>query len=493
MEGVSAEAVAPPPPPPAAGPLRRVPLVGILACVGVLELVLNRIVARLLHQEFLQPRVGVVRALDDAGFFIFQLLSALGVMVMAAGILRVMIAGSEFRPGARASLPVVGGVFVALAGLGLVFKLPGHLLFHLHLSFLFLALLLVLAVVASHASWRVKLGAFLLYSAAPLRLVPQMIARLQHGTVALPEVYLYASLGVIVIGALLVLPPARRSWTGAVVALVLALSAAVLVRRDWETAARVAGYGFGVELPIHPLGQLAVIGALATVAYTAVSLLSVRGVHRLRGWGVGLLTLGGLGPELPYQMVLLALGFLCLAESAVRSDARPISREAFDGLLRRAAGAVGTQQVSVTGTPGAEVARLTTAAAAGTLPVSLVVNRRAGAIVRIDITVGEAPPREPPFVVERRDAPGLGPHESGARVLADDPAFDRVLALHDRRGAGAALLDDDTRKRMLALVQGWLAVWPQRGIAYRATALPSGDEALAQLIAFLRELAQRTA
>ena len=101
MEGVSAEAVAPPPPPPSAGPLRRIPLVGILAGVGLLELLLNRIVARLLHQEFLQPRVGVVRALDDAGFFTFQLLSALGVIVLAAGILRVMIAGSEFRPGAR--------------------------------------------------------------------------------------------------------------------------------------------------------------------------------------------------------------------------------------------------------------------------------------------------------------------------------------------------------------------------------------------------------
>jgi hypothetical protein len=58
---------------------------------------------------------------------------------------------------------------------------------------------------------------------------------------------------------------------------------------------------------------------------------------------------------------------------------------------------------------------------------------------------------------------------------------------------GAALLDEDTRKRMLALVHGWLGVWPQRGVAYRASELPAGEDSLAQLVTFVRELAQRTA
>jgi len=119
--------------------------------------------------------------------------------------------------------------------------------------------------------------------------------------------------------------------------------------------------------------------------------------------------------------------------------------------------------------------------------------RRAGVISEVELSAGEVPPRDPPFCLERRAATGLGPHESGARVEAGDPEFDRTFFIYDRRGSGAALLDDDTRKRMLALVQGWLAVWPQRGAAYRAATLPAGDDGLSQLIALIRELAARTA
>ncbi len=473
--------------------LGRVPLVVILGGIAFVELITNRIVARLLRHEFLQPRSGWTRALDDIGLFAFQLLSVLGLLVLGAGIIRVMVAGSQFRPGARMSLPIVGGVFIALAALATLVKLPGNLVFHLHLSFLFLALLLALAVLASHGTVSVKLGVFALIAATGLKLVPQMIARLSAEspfTALAHELFSYGALAAIVVGAILLVPRRGRMRLAPALTFVVVCGVSILVRSDWETAARVAGYGFGVELPIHPWGQLAVMAAMAATLYATISLLAVPGVHRLRGYGLMLLTLGGLSLELPAQLTLVSLGFLCIAESAVRSDGKPIAREAFDQLVRRAAALVGAAQATVTGPPEFEMARINAPAPAR---LSVQVARRAGVVSEVEITCGEVPPRDPAFCVELKVATGLGPHEAGARVETGDPAFDRIFLVHDRRGAGAALLDDETRARMMTLVSGWLGVYPQRGVAYRATTLPPGDDSLAQLVAFVRDIATRTA
>jgi hypothetical protein len=468
-------------------------VVVILGGIALLELVTNRIVARLLRTEFLQPRSSLTRALDDIGLFAFQFLSVLGLMVLIAGIGRVMVAGQEFRPGARMSLPIVGGVFVALSSLAMLVKLPGNLLFHLHLSFLFVTLLLALAVLASHASVAVKLGVVSLVAATGVKLVPAMMARLSaepRFSALANDVFSYTALALIVTGSILFVPRRGRLRAAPVITFLVVCGAAVLVRADWETAYRVAMYGFGVELPIHPWGQLAVLAALAATLYSTLSLLSVPGVHRLRGYGLMLLTLGGLSLELPAQLTLVALGFLCVAESAVRSDGKPIAREAFEQVVRRAAALIGAQQATITGTPGFEMARLH---APGDGRLTVQIARRAGVISEVEIALGEVPPRDPPFCVELRSNAGLGPHEPGARVETGDAAFDRAFLVHDRRGAGAALLDDDMRKRMSELVTGWLAVYPQRGVIYRATSLPSGDDSLATLVTFVKEIAQRTA
>lgn len=498
-----------PEPAPAPPSLSRLPLEALLAGVAFLELGLNRVLSRLIHLEFLQPRSGLTRAIDTVGLFAFQLVSVLGVMVLGAGILRVALYGREFRPGARASFPFVGAVFMTLAVLGICVRLPQNLHFHLHLSFLFLVMLMVLATLASHATASVKLGTVFLFGAVALRLVPAMLGRLWQRpplTASQSELVGHGVMVLIAVGALWLIPRRGRTRLAAVLTWIVVCAAALLIRRDWETAARVAAYGFGVELPIQPWGQLLCLGALAAAVYTTVRLLLHRGTQRLRGYGLVLLASGGLQLDLPYQLALVALGFLCLTESAVRVDGTPLTREAFDELVRRAAGSVGAPKVTVTGAPGYEVARLTSALvpaersdqsdAPATPPVQVVLSRRAGVISDVQVTVGEAPPRDPPFSIEHRAAAGLGPHAAGNRVETDDPAFDRTFTVHDKRGAGAALLDEDTRARFTRHVTGWLGVWPQRGVRYRTSELPGGaqnDDALPSLIAFLRELAARTA
>lgn len=472
---------------------RRAPLVAVLAAVGFVELVFNRILSRLIHVEFLQPRSSLTRVVDGIGLFTFHLVGVLAVLTLLAGLVRVAT-GPEFRPGARASLPLIGSVFTALAGLGTLFRLTPSLSFHLQLSFFFLGLLLVLATLASHATKKIKVGTLLLFAVAAARLLPQALSKLAHAptlTALGIELFNNVTMAGIAAGTLLFVPRRARSYLSPALTFVVVVAAALFIRKDWETAARVAAYGFGVDLSLTPWGQLLCLAALAGATFATLTLLRSQGTARLRGYGLLLLAAGGLHMELPYELVLVALGFFCLAASAVRTDGQPISREAFDGVVKHAAAALGAPKVTVTGEPGFEVARVH--APAGGTSVEVVVARRSEVISDVEISVGDTPPREPSFAIERHEARGLGPHPAGARVQTEDPEFDATFAVHDKRGAGAAVLDEDMRRRMLALVRGWLGVWPQRGVRYRATELAAGDDALPELIALVRELAQRTA
>jgi hypothetical protein len=469
--------------------------VAFLAGVALLELVLNRVVIRLIHLDFLQPRSTLTRVLDDTGLFAFELVSVLATLLLLAALVRVALGTEPFRPGARASIPLIGTVFVVLSMLGVLVKLPPNLQFHMHLSFVFMSLLLALSVVASPASGATKLGTLLLLLTLELRIVPNllvMVGRLPRETFWRGETMGLITLGCATVGLVLLIPRGSgRRLLSSVLTWIVVCAAAFLIRKDWETAARIAAYGFGVDLPVTPWGQLICLAALAAGLYATLRCLTVPGTTRLRGWGLLLVGLGGLQLELPGQLALVGLGLFCLAISAVRVDGAPLSREAFDTVLRHAAGLLGATSVTVTGDPGEETARVHSPA--GQPPVAVAVTRRVGTVIDVDIAVGEPPPRDPPFTLTRRGSGRLGPQPDGARVLTEDPAFDRAFEVRDKRGDGAPLLDEETRKRLASQVRGWLGVWPQRGVRYHARELPPGDETLAQLIVLLRELAARTA
>jgi hypothetical protein len=277
---------------------------------------------------------------------------------------------------------------------------------------------------------------------------------------------------------------------GLALAAILVGATAVLVRVDWETAARVAAYGFGVQLPMAPWALVIYLLALGGFTFTVVTLLSSSGPEKLRGWGLLLFGVSGLDQQVAFQMALGAVGLLCISESVVRGDGTPMTREAFENIVRRGAAAVGAPNVMLSGTSGYETVRLHAPPTAG-VPVALTVARSAGRIARIDVVVGEAAHRDPPFSLERRDAGRLGPRADGATVETGDAEFDHAFVTRDRRGLNVQLLDDATRARLLALCSGWLAVWPQRGVHYRARAIAGDDDALPLLIELLRDLATR--
>ncbi len=476
------------------GSTSRWSLVGLLAGVATAELVLNRILARVIHVDLLLPRSLSTRIADLTGLFLFMVLSVLSLSMLGAALGWVAVRGSEFRASARATFPLVGAVFLALGILGVMFRLPPNLAVHLRISFVFLTLLFAMAALASRAPGRVRVGVLLVWTGVVLMLWPQLLARLPVAVELTPsgvEGVMLGGLAAFVIAGLLLAPPRGRIGAMIFAGLVVA-AVAVLVRLDWEVARRLSLYGFGLELPVTPVGQLLVLAALGTWLYAVVRLCLHGGVQRLRGVGLLLVGTGGFALELPYQLATSALGFLCLAASAARVDGIALTREGFESIVRRAAAAVGAPNVTVTGPIGQEVSQVH--APVGTVPpVGVRFERHAGVLASFEVRVGESPPRDAALVVSSRDAVNQAPFRPrrDMRVQTEDAAFDRAFVVEDQRSAGAGLLDDDTRRRILELVDGWLGVWPQRGVVYRATHIPVGEEALERLLALLQELAVR--
>lgn len=468
----------------------------MLAGVAFAELVLNRILARLIQFDGMGERPRALRLLDDVGLFAFELVSVLAVLTFAFGLLRLTF-GTRHRPGVRVSFALVGGVFVLLAAAGVVLKLPPQAVIHLHTSFAFLALLVVLLTYTLPVGLRVKLGTSAVALPIELHLLAEVMRRVGAASAsAWPlEPWSLAQTALLVAGIVAApcfVPRRARLLLPAIVATVVTVAAAVVVRIDWNSAARVAAFAAGIEWPFVSWLALLYLLGLGLFTFTVLALLLRPGVDRLRGYGLLLLGLGGFALELPYQIALAAVGMLCLADAALRLEREAVSRQDFERLVRAGAGAVGAPQATVTGRAGYEVARAYAPATAAA-PVALRLERRAARLSSIEVVVGDTPPRDPPLTVTRRGMSSLGPDAGGPPLATDDSGFDKAFDVRDRRGVAARLLDDPTRAKMAALLSGWLGVWPQRGVCYRSSTLPDGEAGLSSLVQFLIELAGRAA
>jgi hypothetical protein len=110
-------------------------------------------------------------------------------------------------------------------------------------------------------------------------------------------------------------------------------------------------------------------------------------------------------------------------------------------------------------------------------PVRLLVERVAGAVQMIEVVCGrDARPsgEAPVWTVEARPERRLArvahptPPRTGApHVRTGDATFDRRFHMRDGGGHAARLLDDGMRARASALLDGWLAYWPERALVYR--------------------------
>jgi hypothetical protein len=477
---------------------QRVPLVALLGVLALAELLVNRVGGSLVHVDPLQPRQGLLRVFVDGRIFLYELTAVLAALVLALGLGRVALHGDRYRAGARVSFTLIGFVCVALAALSSAVNLTRDLFFHFQLSFTFLALLITISIVGARAPGRIKLGAAILFLPLALHFAAALLARLTPPadgvttTVDLDAIAQATLAAAAVVSVPCFAARHHARWFGIVVAAVLVAAGAVLVRVDWADASTIASAGFGIALPVSPFAQVLYLLAFGGFTFTVITLLASPAEANLRGWGLLLFAMMGLDQEQPFQLALGAVGLLCIAESVMRAAGDPLPREAFENLVRRGAAAVGAPQVIMTGPVGYENVRLHSPPTAG-FTVALSLARKAGLVTSVDVTVGESVPRDPPFTIERKGTSRLGPGADGPAIDTGDKVFDARFVTRDRRGLNAQLLDEATRARMQELMCGWLGVWPQRGVQYRAAAVVKGEDALPLLIELLRDLAARAA
>jgi hypothetical protein len=480
----------------------------LLAASAFAELVVHRLLGGSLRSDPLRPRPGIVHHAETLGLFLFEFTAILSVLMLAAQLLRIAVGAGHYRIGARVSFALIGGVCAVLAALGVFLHLPADLLFHLHLSFVFFGLLVVVAIAGSPTRSPVKLGVFALWLTAALHLGAAIKGRLAlpgtegTGAAQLEAAAEWGFLAVALLSPILFGPFRRRIDRAALFsASLVAVGGLTVAALDWDAAARIVGTTVGVELPIAPWGWVPVVLALAALTYTVLAGFTARGVDQLRGQGLLLLGVVGLRLDAPAHVACASVGLLCLAESSLRLPEGRLPRADFDALLRRVASALGALHVTLTGPEGAEVARMTAPAADGPA-VEIVLTRLAGAVAKLVICVGHTPPREPLFTLERIDAGKLGPRARGPRIETADAGFDRLFRVHDGRALAGPLLDEGVRTQIGQLVRGWLGVWPAQGLEYRAhppasaTRLSSSDAdieaTLVALAHLLRELHRRT-
>ncbi len=473
----------------------RLNLVALLALLVTVDLAVGRIFLRLVPADAELGNPLFLRVLRAAHGFVGQLAAVFGWLVLVAALL-VIGRRSYYRASTRLSLILVGSVLAALVAVGLFGKIPGQLLLHLYLSFFFVAASAVLALLGTPAPLATRLGVVLLLLPAGLHYLVTLNDRFatflgwsRRGDL-LPIID-----GGLLVGAALAMmlmrPRGARRAFAYVLALVVTAAATALVRTHWDIAQRIALNGFGLELPLIPAYASAYCIGLGAVIFLISAHLNGDDPDQLRAYGLLLLVANGLQLHWPSQLAIAAVGLLCLLESMARPDPNAYARAEIDALLRHAAVAVGTPTVSVTGPPGHEAARL-----AGTVagaPVELAIAFRHGALALLEVTVASAPPRDPPFSIEHVAASHLGPRADGPRLFLDDIDLDRDLLIYDRRSVGALIFDDSARQALLVLCKGWLGVWPQRGLRYRARALPRHEQGLAETVALLGALWQRVA
>jgi hypothetical protein len=256
-----------------------------------------------------------------------------------------------------------------------------------------------------------------------------------------------------------------------------------------------------------PAGFAEGLAATASVFLLLLALGAVGGVSRRRRAvrrGLALLALtGALFGDSGHLLVVYAAFVLLVRGAALGAP----SVDRWHEWVRALAQRVEAGEPVVIGLRGEEVSRMRIERG----PVDVRLARRGDDVVQVDVTAG-SPPRSPPAwsARHRRAAQPRAARlpEASARAQVDLAAgIDREIVV---RGDGAAALDDELRRLLLALPPGALAVWPSEGARWRGfpAATPTPDrpvpmseidagqpaptEDLAGVVQVVREVARRS-
>ena len=306
-----------------------------------------------------------------------------------------------------------------------------------------------------------------------------------------------------------------------VVAMFVGVIGLVIIRQHYEEGMQLAQHGLGIYIgPSAPTEYLAVyLIALGTMTWTITACLTADAMWRREiGVGLGLIVVGGYSFAWPLQYLVGLVGLLGISEAARRvpreerqpqnpaptvhappildsvwqryvgaayralgePQARDVPGAAGDAPDRdadqadgeRRAPRAGSGVVTVRRDDGCVVTHLVTWR--GDIPIALRVERLDGAIVCIEILCGRETSGPPAWTLYARPERllGIGAHAEPPKTTApviklDDRPFDDRFRVRDAGDLTAVLMDSGLRARAAALIDGWLAFWPGKGLRYR--------------------------
>jgi hypothetical protein len=321
--------------------LPRLNLTAVLAVVAVLDLVLHRVLGRLVLAGPALATPGG-RALAVSGSFASYLAATLGLFIFASSFVRLLRSRALFPRSLRFAASVFALFFVVLLALSLSFsRLPETLLVQLKTSHAFLSWFVAAAVWRLGSRTRSKIGVTLLALPAVLHAAALFMATMRWGRHLgwggdLARAGEVAALAAAALAPVL-LPPEPlggryklMAWPLGIIALTVT-AAGLLV--DFDLFQMVALHGFRLEVPAPGTASAWAYGALllaASVGFAVVVSQALVAGGRERLLGLGVLLLGAAGYELdsPPALAVSACGMLAVAASFMPDDGEPAAAEA---------------------------------------------------------------------------------------------------------------------------------------------------------------------
>lgn len=515
--------------------LSRLPITLILALSAFFELMLNRIGTHLLSAE-LRKTDPIARLIDQAGLFFFYETGFLALVLFTWAAIVMIRDRHLLRIPERMLFTFLSALFVPLATMGMIVKLPKAVAPHLNTAFVLLLVVLLVGFLRRPAPLRAKLG--VIYLSAPLLLHGYWLATQQLPALApssmaeLPIQLFEIAEHLLVVGAfaafLFFAPFPRRanlfSPIPVTIAALTTAGVALFVRYQYPEAVQAAYHGLGINIPPPSVQVLMHLSAFFVFVLTICALV-IRGPQdRSIALGLTLVALSGFQLQLPYQLLLTLSGMMLLMRASLTLEGarepRPLSpavpaAESWNGYLPRLAVACARPAESgeaiLLQNDGQQIGQVR--GQRDGLPFSLRIQQGASALQRLEVSLGEVPSEPPPIALERRRGlrGGRPPRPSAVeapRGRLGVAMVDRHFEVHDATGRAPALLSDpDLEQSLLELCHGWLGLWPGRGLLYLAVPgrdgwpLPLAEltfspelaqtDACEALIALLRSLARR--